>query len=317
MPRTTFTTKHSELTVQIEQKHDSNTVRVLSGDRLMAHRQQDAGLIPEVCPQSTKMWQLYKQARHGNLVVRSGLGLCGCYDDYDPNAAPNPRHVESVTEHASGCITLAQGLVNNYQEILPAQLHSRLTFLLRYHDIGENSYADRPDDGSQNVSEKEAVELAEFAMLTLNFTSTFRETAIKDFAQFLDAKTAYDSNDQECFRVGQLARLIDKFEAVLSGVFYEKNGIQGDLKNKQLNYGPLTDQDQYYVDATGGASALVDVWSAHLVCGYYQFQDFPYLLDVLRAAVIDTRGLWFPWFDEFCAKHHIPESSIQKPSRSI
>lgn len=312
MQETIIEIKGAHVVIEVEREDGHNIVRARLGDQIIDQRKQDATIIQGVDPHSCQIWRLYEQARRGNLVIRSGLGLCGCYNSYSPNAELNPRHPESVTEHASGCITIAHGVVNSYPHLLSPEYLHRLTFLLRYHDIGENSYQDRPDDGSQNALEKEAVELVEFTSMMLNLPGEFSQVAIKDFVQFQNARTAYD-DDPVCFQIGQLARLIDKFEAVLSGVFYETQGVRGDLLYKSNHYCPLTEQDKYYMSKS--SSTLVDSWAAHLVHRYYTFVGFPYLLDVLRAAVIDARGEWFPWFDKFCVEHNIPRAAIEYPGR--
>ena len=120
----------------------------------IAHHSYDLNYPTGIHPASLDIWRRYERVRLGNLVIRSGFGLCGCYEYYDPYALPNPRHQESDTEHASGCVELIRSLEAYYPDLLTPELYRRAKHLLKDHDLGENEYGDRPDDGSQNRSEK-------------------------------------------------------------------------------------------------------------------------------------------------------------------
>lgn len=262
-------------------------------------------------PDSLKIWRRYECVRLGNLVVRSGFGLCGCYEDYHPDSPFNPHHQESDTEHASGCVELVRSFQAYYPELLTPELYRRAEYLLKDHDLGENEYGDRPDDGSQNRSEKNQAELIGFALAVARLPAKLRETAISDFICFQDP--TFVGHPEKIAHFVQLAKVIDKFEAILSGAAYEKSGVPGNLLYKEQHYSKLTAQDRHFIQETDGDSSLVAGWLAHATHDYHTYYGFPYMLDIVKAAVIDIRGTWFPWFDDFCTRNHIPKNHTTHP----
>ncbi len=268
---------------------------------------------PDTHPNSRKIWDLYRETHDGNMVIRSGLGLCGCYENYDPAKGVDTHFPESVTAHVNGCLTIAQSLRMFYPYLLTPDGFQRLELLLKYHDIGENVYHDQPDDGSQDTFEKDQIELSSFIETVMVLPDQIRNCLIKDFIHFQDARYNY-SADSSRFKLIQLAKVIDKFEAILSGLCYERFGIIGDLAYKDQHYGQLTSQDRYFINEIGGDSTLVSSWFAHTLHDYHEFYGFPFVLDILRVGVHEVRGQWFSWFDDFCKRHHIPDADIKLPS---
>lgn len=259
---------------------------------------------------SVSTWRKYQDARQGNLVVRSGFGLCGCYDSYDQSAPLNPRHPESDTEHACGCIEIMKCLGWYYPMLLAPGYFGRAETLLKYHDTGENFYGDHPDDGSQNRDEKDFTELMELAATVADLPITEQRQLIEDFVHFQSPLFPnYPQNEAEMV---QLARAVDKLETILSAAAYEKAGAGGTLVYKEQHSGGITGQDRYFIDEIGDSSILAS-WLAHTVRDYHMYYGFPYVLDIVRAAVIDVRGEWFPWFDRFCESHQIPLENVVHP----
>lgn len=264
---------------------------------------------PDIHPFSLDIWRRYETVRLGNLVIRSGFGLCGCYDSYQPE--PNPRRQESDTEHASGCVELVRSLAAYYPNLLLPRLYPRLEHLLKDHDIGENNYGDQPDDGSQNRTEKDQVELTSFVLATARLPDEIRRLAIEDFIRF---QTPLDPvHPKELAQMAQLAKVVDKLETILSSAIYEKAGFPGDLTYKRSHYGGITAQDQFFIHASDDDPTILASWLAHATHNYHSYYGFPYVLDIVKAAVIDIRGQWFPWFDRFCKKQGIPKQHIIHP----
>jgi len=268
--------------------------------------------ISQIHPSSLKIWRRYETNHLGNYVIRSGLGFCGAYGpSYNPDAPPNFRRPESDTEHASGCVELMYCLQIFYPNLLTPELFYRAEHLLKNHDIGENHYGDRPDDGSQDKSEKDRIELKGFILAASYLPTSARTTAISDFVCFQNPLSPHHSPDVA--RLAQLARVVDKLEAILSGIAHEKLGVSGDMQYKEQHYTPLTDQDRHFIAEAGSDSSLVASWLTHATYDYHQYYGFPYVFDIVKAAVIDVRGTWFPWFNDFCKHNHIPENHIFHP----
>lgn len=290
---------------------ETQHVSVLQNGHQITKRAYPIKQFANIHPNSLDIWRRYECIRLGNLVVRSGFGLCGCYENYHPDSPPNPRHPESDTEHASGCVELVRSLQAYYPELLTPELYHRAEHLLKDHDLGENEYGDRPDDGSQNRSEKDQAELVGFALAVARLPAALRETAISDFICFQDP--TFTGYSEEVAHLVQLAKVIDKFEAILSGAVYEKSGAPGDLFYKEHHYSALTAQDRHFIQECHGDSSIVAGWLAHATHDYHAYYGFPYMLDVVKAAIIDIRGAWFPWFDEFCNHNHIPKGHTTHP----
>lgn len=178
-------------------------------------------VTPDVHPISLDIWRRYEAVHLGNFIIRSGFGLCGCYDSYQPEI--NPRRQESDTEHASGCVELLRSLAAYYPNLLSPKLYHRAEHLLKDHDIGENNYGDHPDDGSQNRQEKDQAELANFILSTARLPANLRQTAVEDFIRFQDPFCA--QHPKKLAQMAQLAKVVDKLEAILSSATYEKSGF--------------------------------------------------------------------------------------------
>lgn len=240
-----------------------------------------------VLPSSVDIWQKYQHAHYGNFVVRNGFGLCGCYgNDYTYGDPPNYLRQESDTEHACGCVELINNLSYHYPALLSSYLYERAEILLKNHDLGENSCGDIPDDGNQDPSSKNRNELENFVAVALHLPVTIRQNLVADFIRFQDP--LFPDYPPAISRMIQLAKAVDKIEAVLSAILREKLSHRGDLTFKNT-IGGISVRDQAYIDAIG-SSTVVDVWLAHAVHQYHMCYGFPYLLDIVKAAVLEVRG---------------------------
>lgn len=282
------------------------TVEVKSPDHPISdHQTNSIRLADNISVPSALIWQHYQLAHRGNLVIRSGFGLLGCYGDLYQQAIAEhnlPRRPESDTEHASGCVELVKSFASHYPDLLPPNSYRRAENLMKYHDIGENQYGDRPDDGTQNKREKDYSELLGFASTAALLDPNERKVLIEDFIRFQHPLSKNFTDEER--QLAQFARLIDKGETILSGLIYEKNGHGGTFR-KKAHWHTISEQDKFYLQHTGGDDSLVSVWSAHFIHKYHNYQYFEQIFEVLKAAVIDVRGEWFPWYENFCAEFDI------------
>lgn len=244
-------------------------------------------------------------------MIRSGFGLCGGYNNYHPDEPPNPYRRESTNEHAGGCVELARSLQIFCPRLLPATLFPRMEHLLADHDLGENSYGDAPDDGSQNRLEKDAAELQEFIRIAQYLPADARQIAIEDFKCFQDPLNP--NYPLDISHMVQLAKAIDKAEAVLSAAVRESLGVRLDLHYKSTHFSALTTQDQHFIAEAQNDSTILASWLAHYTMSYHRYYGFAALLAVIKAAVTEIRGAWFPWFDDFCTRNQIPATNLTPP----
>ncbi len=265
-------------------------------------------------PASAKIWRFYRAVHEGNFTPRIGYEACGCNGDIllDIKAPRDYRRIESATEHASGCVALLEGL-NQHHQLLAPDDYERTRQLLTLHDLGENLYGDHFDDGSQDSAEKNKVELSYFASAISSLPPAARAERLQDFLYFQDPT---DSHIPESARPRiQLATIIDKLEATLSSLIYEAHGAGGRLSYKKAYCGRLTSRDYWSIDEADGDDSIVATWLIPVIFYKHDYYGFPYVFDVVKTAVIDVRGAWFPWFDQFCKRHQIPPEHINYPSQ--
>lgn len=281
------------------------TVEVKSPDHPISdHQTNSIRLADIISVPSALIWQHYQLAHQGNLVIRSGFGLLGCYGDLYQQAIAEhnlPRRPESDTEHASGCVELVKSFASHYPDLLPPNSYRRAENLLKYHDIGENQYGDRPDDGTQDKPKKNREELLSFVGAVYPNPQD-REQLIEDFIRFQHPLSKNFTNEER--QLAQFSCLIDKVEAILSGIIYEKNGCSGDFQHK-ASWHTVSKQDKFFLERTAPDDSLVAAWSAHFIYDYHEYEFFDIVLEVLKAAVIDVRGEWFPWYENLCAEFDI------------
>lgn len=254
---------------------------------------------------SRRIWDMYKHYRSNDIVVRSGSGLCGVYNNYDPKNPLDRDYVESDTLHSTTVEELARNVFRFYPFLFDLEEQNRIINLLRYHDLGET--VDNPDDGSKNKDEKFIEELETFINKTSSLNPIEQEDLIRDFVMFEHANEECWSEDNK--RILQFAKLCDKADAPLGALLYELQGRPGSLLYKQKHYGGITEQDQKYADEIGEFSQA-GVWTAHMIDTYLDYENIEIFIKILVEACIDVRGHVFPWMYEFCKNRGIDKNIL-------
>lgn len=311
-------TDHGDIEVSfMDRRHQSELIHdaVVTINGKTIDRPAHLHLANDVHPTSFKIFEFYRHVHEGNFVIRSGFGACGCYGpSYQFNSPHNPHKPESDTEHAAGCALLLQCLRWFYPDLLSPDDYARAEILLRLHDIGENDIGDQMDDGSQDAATKDRDELSSFASAIAYLPPTVRARLIRDFIYFQNPLDTWIPNAS--IHCTQLARTIDKLEAILSGAIYEAKGAAGTLAHKNSHYGLLTERDRQSIQMTNSDSSIIATWLAQVILRCHTYYSFPYVLDIVKAAVFSIRGSWFPWFDDFCKQHQIPAEHVTHPDLS-
>ncbi len=240
------------------------------------------------------IWQTYKCVRRGDLVIRSGFGLCGIYS-YEKGEGFDYHHPESDSEHANGCIEIARNISRAFPKLFTTEEWQRIYDLLKYHDLGEIDYGDHPDDGTQNVEEKNAVEIDAFEKSIAYLPPEDANILLRDFQSFqmLDLGLVID---EEHYKLASFAKLCDKLDAVLRAILYELNGAGGDLAYKELYHPPLSERDAFYVSFTG-TTKIAPNWALHFMDICHKYPYFAIFFAILRPAVQDiNNGVFYSWF---------------------
>lgn len=278
-----------------------------------------------------RIWNGYLRLRLQDLTVRSGMILYGAYpqmkgivsptakvatlltkDKFDYTGA-GTKHPETVSMHTLGCIGLLCALIDEFPKLFVCeprpinfsrshrevlQIKDRLITLFLVHDGGEPFEVDFPDDGSWEKEMKNAIELEYFKINIRNISCReVKIQLIKDFVGFQNPTVAnlFDGWRDYDQKIVQLAKLIDKVDAIFATLKNEKEGHPGFISKKE----EITTQDQYFIDLCG-TSAIADCWAAHFVANYHEFYGFDIIMNLLYVAVVDTRGKWYTWWDKFC-----------------
>ncbi|MBR2709770.1 hypothetical protein IKE72_01685 [Candidatus Saccharibacteria bacterium] len=254
------------------------------------------------------IWQTYKNVRAGDLIIRSGFGLTGVYE-YDQKAGLSFRHHESDTEHAAGCIEIARNLSRAFPDLFSGSEWLRIFDLLKYHDLGEVAYGDRPDDGTQNAAEKDAIELIAFRSAITYLPSDDAGTLLWDFWTF-QRVDSFSQNNSSHFRLACFARLCDKLDAVLRAIIYELNGVSGDLKYKEEHFSALSERDQYYIQQTG-TTKIAPNWTLHFIDICHRYPYFALFFRILENAVRDVNnGEFYGWLPEVKERFEVTEQEM-------
>ena len=243
-----------------------------------------------------EIWDAYQLYASTCAVRRKGFELVGM-------TAPTPDEVpdiadsfvsrgESDLEHQAKVSWLASAIIGSgndtFFELLPhqsARLWSIITVAL-CHDVGEISVGDIPHDGNALHDTKDEIEKEVFnKMADIYSPWNFRFLAVGNFKNFQD-KTTHN---------GKAIYALDKLDAVLTQLLYEKHGCSGSILLKP----EPTDSDNYYMQMTGTDNSA-DCWAAHTVS---LIRDFPpqiknVVLDLIDIAVHDVRGEPFDWWDK-------------------
>lgn len=239
-----------------------------------------------------EIWRGYQLFSSTSAVPRKGVELCGMTlptpDDLPDVGDSFATRGESDLEHQAKTAWLVLAFLSTETGIfeLPVAdkaLWSLVTAAL-CHDVGELEIGDIPDDGNSLHGTKDEAELKVFDKLACSFPSEWRDRVVNDYRRF------QKKNDNGN---GQALYVVDKLEAVLMQLFYEKHGCPGRITAKPVP----TDSDKYYMEITGSESSA-DCWAAHF---YAHIQSFPErvknpALELLNVAVRDVRGEPFAWW---------------------
>lgn len=254
------------------------------------------------------IWDMYKNYRSNDVVVRSGSGLCGVYR-YDPKHPIKRDYVESDTLHSTTVEELAQDIFRFYPAMFDIFDQRRIIQLIRYHDLGET--VDNPDDGSKDHDEKFQEELATFITKISSLPIAIQEDLIRDFIVFENAGMDIWQEDQK--KLMMFAKLCDKVDAPLGALLYEMQDRPGSLLFKKEHFGGITGQDSKYADEIGEFSQA-GIWTAHMIDTYLYFDYIEIFIEIIIEACKDVRGYVFPWMYEFCKKRGISELLLEKMS---
>lgn len=255
---------------------------------------------------SRSIWEMYKNYRSNDKVIRSGSGLCGVYP-YNPKQPVNENYVENDTLHSTTVEELAQNIFRFYPLLFDLNDQKRIVQLLRYHDLGET--VDNPDDGSKDKDEKFQEELETFVNKVSSLPRAMQEELIRDFIVFENAGS--ELWDKEQRKLMQFAKLCDKADAPLGALLYESQDRAGSLLFKKEHFGGITEQDEKYAKEIGEYSQA-GIWSAHMVDTYLYFDYLDIFVEIIIEACKDVRGQVFPWMYEFCKKRVFSDIILNK-----
>lgn len=233
------------------------------------------------------IWQIYKNVRKGDLVIRSGFGLCGVYK-YLADGPIDYRRPESDSEHTCGCIEIARNLSRAFPELFFVEEWLRIFDLLKYHDLGEITYGDRPDDGTQNTKEKNTVELDTFMEVISPLPTHQANILLQDFLSFQKLDSGLASQNAS-YNIACFCKLCDKLDAVLHAIFYELNGVGGDLSYKEQFHSPLSKRDKFYIQQTG-TTKIAPNWAIHFLDICHNYPHFAMFFRILESAVKEING---------------------------
>lgn len=256
-----------------------------------------------------RIWKGYKLLAETAYVMRSGFQLIGIAEmnDDDGNIPSTfKRRDESILEHAAKVCYLctafmshlpnffdpgadlslsASGYLNHSNESPIASDWAVITTAL-LHDVGEIATGDIPDDGNMEHESKDESERILFDCLMAPAYSREDFSLLrKSYADFQDHQTL----------TGQAIYCLDKLEAILQLIWLEQFEVYGLITAKPAS----TAQDLHF-SALIGTPCATDVWAAHTKA---RIKDLPdsitrHAYELLRVAVVDVRGEWFPWWDK-------------------
>lgn len=225
------------------------------------------------------IWQAYSEFKRLGFVTRSGFGLYGIYPYGEEERSLTPKR-ESDLEHTAGMQNLIRLISFSFPEIIPVtQLHDYL-FGAELHEIGEIETGDIPDDGNRNENEKDRIEMLKIKDYLSKLPEPYRSQGELIFEEFQKRNTTF----------GQILYCIDKTEAILQGLVYEKHGHPGILKNKPI----VSVSDRIYAKKTDSTS-LVDIFALSFFIKSKDYTDVLFFSKLIETAITDVRGHSFTW----------------------
>lgn len=236
-----------------------------------------------------RIWHSYRCARMGDYRTRSGASQYGCYT---PDENLKTYREESLSEHMLGAMTLFRMVTTEYL-LLDSTMVLRGLDFLRYHDLGEVEFGDIPDNGERD---KELCDQREYISLCHKTALLDTDPRISILYYFnIFNKNEQDLTDQEEKLFISLLKMSDKTDAILRGLVYEQNGYIGKLSKmrardaspSEIRYARIMNDD-----------SLVAVFTAGFIDHYHNSITFPIFFDIIKAAVMQTRGSWWKNFDQ-------------------
>lgn len=232
-----------------------------------------------------QIWRNYATFKRQTLVMRAGFARMGIYPG-TPDGRTEPHRSESVAEHVLGALDLLDEIAMFCPEAMSEMETLRCIRLLLKHEVGESEIGDIPDDGRRNEMQKNESELRAMMQYAETLPAPYSVQMLHDFMDFQNKRST----------LAQMAYCIDKGETVLQCVLYEQDGRDVVCADEAMLQG-LSEQDRKYMQKTG-TTRIVDNWSAHYLDLIQDFWCAPIFVGILRAAVEDVRGEWFPWLEK-------------------
>lgn len=243
---------------------------------------------------SFHIWQTYANTRKQDYVLRVGFTNYGCHND-NSNAEGYSR-AESVAEHTLGTMTLIELMEMFYPDEVSPKIYARCKRLMRFHDLGETTAGDTPDNGTKD---KKSVNRSECICLTENIShlpDEARTAILEDFEIFNESPQELTGED---LSVHGICKLTDKTDAILRGLVYEQHHHGGHYANVPEGTGSKRESEYAKIM---NSDKLVDIFFAGFIKDYHQYSYFPLFLDIIRAAIIDVRKKWYSNWNEIVEK---------------
>lgn len=232
-----------------------------------------------------KVWQAYREFKELGRVVRGGLGSCGIYPwspSYPTWQPDHPLPPESDLEHTAGMMKLARLISWYYPEVIGKALLDDFIFGAEIHEMGERTSGDILDDGTRNDAEKDALETKIIETYLNLAPEPERLRGIRIFGEMRDKTTEF----------GRTLYCLDKTEAILQAIFYERSGHPGRLDYKLKTFGSLSERDRHSIAAVN-TDNISDCW-AHAFAERAEREHFEHraiFLGIIHAAIKETRGV--------------------------
>ena len=224
------------------------------------------------------IWREYEEHKTAQRrTIRSGFGEYGCYSLPALRKAPYDR-VETDAEHCFGCSLLGSEFNVYFSELYPDDWLADFNFYITYHELDENKEGDIPDDGREPKEQKNQRERE----ATLAFSRNWPEAKRQRLLRLCEDALA------PCTYFGGRAKVIDKVEAILQGLIFERHGYSGDLGFKEFYYG-LSARDREFFD-TYGSAKMVDNWFWSFYENYHTYDVSRLGEDLIRLATADVRN---------------------------
>lgn len=260
----------------------------------------------------TAVWNGFCGYRLSSIVNRAGHRLTGAYGGKNVLVPIfNPVPIATVLSHSATIAMLARLISEQYPEIISKAELDDYIFLAEIHDLGEIKNGDVPADGTRNDA---ACNKDERTCLKEYLYSTFgKETAERGLR-------LYDEFTNRSTKFGKIFYLLDKFDALLTSLFYEylRKYLDRltDLKmtpelNEMLAHKPCI-LDKILIHGRDEKD-LLDVASTEytqttlpmdnfLYCEFYkpEFFSYPYVekfFEIIQSATYAVRGAELAWLN--------------------